>query len=371
MAKEQTGVITNPIPTPPKPPEPEEDSNLNPEGEETPPTEPPKIDMKRLSIEDLEEEEEEEKKEGEGEEPEKPEGEEPEKPELSEQPLLIDEIGNAIGLDFGEEVFSDSVEGIVGMVRKSAEQFAQNGLNNLFKEYADVGELYNYLRNGGTADRFYQVRYGQEDYSKVELADDNVSSQEFYVSEKLRHDGFTDEQVTAKVSRFKAAGILSDEAKDALSWLSTKQSEQQTNLLSEQEDYAKEEQEKVDTFWEEAESSLEKRNTFAGFTIPETQKAKLLSFMKDPVSESEPRSKLVIAQQNLTTDQRIAISFLFLNDFNIDDIISRKARSMNAEKLRERLTETDSTGKLTSEISEEGGPSDPASFDFASAPPLI
>jgi hypothetical protein len=364
-------IVTDPVPV-----QKEESEAKEPIPEPDPETGEPRIDFERLSIGDLEEEEtteNDEKKDEPKSEDETTEDDSTEETEEQEgDTTLVQDLQSAIGLDFGEDVeFEDSVEGILELVRVSAEEFAANTVEKVFEQYPDLRDLYQYLEDGGAPDQFYSVRYGQEDFSKVEIPDNNEDVQAYYVAQKLRAEGFSDEQVTVKVERFKASGILKDEAQDAVDILAKAQKEQQDNLLVTQEAQRKEHEKGVAEFWDETHTLLKKHSKFAGITIPETVKDDFFAFMKEPVSEEDERTKLQIAQKAMTKEQKMAISFLLYNEFNLSDIIDRKAKTDAAQKLKDRLTVKGSNGTLKSDVSEVSGPADPASFDFSKAPPLI
>jgi len=265
-----------------------------------------------------------------------------EETEDGEPPPLIEEVQQLLGIEFGEDVqFEDSVEGIVGLVKESAVQIATQHVESTLDQFPHLREYYDFLRSGGDPNRFLETRFPETDFSEVQLTDSDEGLQERMLSIKLKQDGHDDQTVQDAVQRIKAAGLLQDESKLALSVLQKQQEEAKDNLLTDQQNIAKQQEQEVVDYWDGIEEELNGGNVFSGVAIPEDEKKGFFEYIS-AIVEGEGVSQLILDQRELSRskddrDKLIASWFLSYKKFDLSDLITKKARSLNKENLRDRL----------------------------------
>lgn len=96
-----------------------------------------------------------------------------------------------------------------------------------------IGELDEYVRNGGKFEDFYKLQTELSDLDNVDLTVE--SNQRAIVTEYLKLTGNTDAQIQKKITRWEDAGTLEDEAEDNREALKELKEKQKESTLKEQE----------------------------------------------------------------------------------------------------------------------------------------
>ena len=93
----------------------------------------------------------------------------------------------------------------------------------------------NFVKNGGNLRDYFEID-GELDLEEISIEDDEVN-QKLVVKEFLKEKGFNAKQIEKKLSKYEDAGLLEDEAEDALEAL--KEIKELQQLLKDQENQAK------------------------------------------------------------------------------------------------------------------------------------
>jgi len=93
---------------------------------------------------------------------------------------------------------------------------AETVRQNSIPTYADerIQALDEYVKNGGKFEDFYSVQKEALDLDSINLEDEN--NQKAVVKELLKYDGYTDDQINKRLSRYEDADMLYEESEDAL-----------------------------------------------------------------------------------------------------------------------------------------------------------
>jgi hypothetical protein len=304
---------------------------LEEDQEETPELELEDEDLEEdedLVDEDLEEEEEDESEE------ESPEDESEEDETDDEDAPLVDIIKNSLGFEYDEE-FEDTEEGIQLLVERSAEKLADNKLNDIFSEYPDVQELFEYRRLGGDPEKFMETKFPEVDFSKVEFDADDEAQQEMLVKSELKLNGYTGNELEAELEDIKNGGILENKAKRALSRLKAKQEEEQNSLLEQQQQAYEQQQQEIEEYWQEVENKIDTSTSFKGLKIPSKDKKDFFSYISKVTEKGVSQRDLDL--KKMDNETKLAIDYLLFKGFDLTEIVDRKAKSKNAKTLRERM----------------------------------
>lgn len=156
---------------------------------------------------------------------------------------------------------------------------------NSVPQYAseEVEKLDEFVRNGGNLKDYFSID-ADIDLDNIEV-EDNEINQKLVVKEFLKEKGFSAKQIDKKITKYEDAGILEDEAVDALEALKDIKAERKEKLLEEQQKSAREAQKQQQTFFNDVVSEIKGMDSIYGIEIPEKDKRALLEYIFKPDAE--------------------------------------------------------------------------------------
>ena len=101
---------------------------------------------------------------------------------------IIGEVLSSLGYKVDEK-YEDTTEGLVSLTKDIGAQMADDTLDKLFEQHPLVGKHLEYVMNGGKSEEFMTTNDPREDYSKMELKEDDSRSQKTILSEYFRLKG--------------------------------------------------------------------------------------------------------------------------------------------------------------------------------------
>lgn len=147
----------------------------------------------------------------------------------------------------------------------------------------EVEKLDEFVRNGGNLKDYFSID-ADIDLDNIEV-EDNEINQKLVVKEFLKEKGFSAKQIDKKITKYEDAGILEDEAVDALEALKDIKAERKEKLLEEQQKSAREAQKQQQTFFNNVVSEIKGMDSIYGIEIPEKDKRALLEYIFKPDAE--------------------------------------------------------------------------------------
>ena len=156
---------------------------------------------------------------------------------------------------------------------------------NSVPQYAseEVEKLDEFVRNGGNLKDYFSID-ADIDLDNIEV-EDNEINQKLVIKEFLKEKGFSTKQIEKKITKYEDAGILEDEAVDALEALKDIKAERKEKLLEEQQKSAREAQKQQQTFFNNVVSEIKGMDSIYGIEIPEKDKRALLEYIFKPDAE--------------------------------------------------------------------------------------
>ena len=156
---------------------------------------------------------------------------------------------------------------------------------NSVPQYAseEVEKLDEFVRNGGNLKDYFSID-ADIDLDNIEV-EDNEINQKLVVKEFLKEKGLSAKQIDKKITKYEDAGILEDEAVDALEALKDIKAERKEKLLEEQQKSAREAQKQQQTFFNNVVSEIKGMDSIYGIEIPEKDKRALLEYIFKPDAE--------------------------------------------------------------------------------------
>ena len=252
------------------------------------------------------EEEEEDDVDGKGEEDDDIETNEPSKTKKSSKKTTKTDKDNDTVDEKGEEDDIDSDDLIVNFFDSLSEQLGWSDVEdedkpktaedlieyfkdvieeNSVPQYAseEVEKLDEFVRNGGNLKDYFSID-ADIDLDNIEV-EDNEINQKLVIKEFLKEKGLSAKLIDKKITKYEDAGILEDEAVDALEALKDIKAERKEKLLEEQQKSAREAQKQQQTFFNNVVSEIKGMDSIYGIEIPEKDKLALLEYIFKPDAE--------------------------------------------------------------------------------------
>lgn len=185
---------------------------------------------------------------------------------------FFDAVAEELGLDFEEgEEKPQTVE-------EFCEYFKDLIEENSTPEYAseDVAKLDEFVRNGGKLEDYFQVSTSI-DYDNFDTTDEH--NQKIIIRELLAEKGFNDKQIQRKIEKYEDAGILEDEAEEALELMRDITETKKEELLAKQKKENELRVERQQKFVDDVVSNIRSLKDVRGIAIPEKDKRALLDYI--------------------------------------------------------------------------------------------
>lgn len=254
--------------------------------------------------------------------------------EAQQVSALFDAVGESLGwnmADFKDEDKPVTVEEFTQYLGKVVE-------HNSVPQYADerIAQLDEYVKNGGKFEDFYQKQ--QETLSFENLDLENEDNQKTVIRELLKHNGYSDEQINNKISRYEDADMLYDESEDALERLKVIRENEIEENRKQQEEYARQQEEQNRQFFQSVQNDINNLNTIRGISIPKEDRVALYEYIfkvdKDGVSQYQKDFN-----KNLSKNLIESAYFTMKGDSLVSGA-KRDGETSAAEKLRKILRNT-------------------------------
>lgn len=155
-------------------------------------------------------------------------------------------------------------------------------------EYAsdEMEQLDNFVKQGGDLAKYLTIET-QLNFDNIDL--DNEDNQKLVVKQLLRAKGFSEKKIEKQIERYYDAGLLEDEAHDALEDLKEIKEQQKQQLLAEQEKAYKAYQQRQLQFYNNVVDEIKNLNNIRGIAIPEKDKRVLIDYILKPDSDGKTK----------------------------------------------------------------------------------
>ena len=145
-------------------------------------------------------------------------------------------------------------------------------------EYAseDVAKLDEFVRNGGKLEDYFSIT-PDIDVDNVDI--ENENEQKIVLRELLARKGYSDKQIAKKIERFEDAGVLEDEARDAVEELQEIVAKEKEELLEQQRIKKEEMVQRQQKFFDDVVGEIKSLDNIRGIKIPAKDKKELLAYI--------------------------------------------------------------------------------------------
>lgn len=181
----------------------------------------------------------------------------------------------------------DEDEEIPQTPEELVEYFQEVIEENSVPQYAseEVEALDKFVKNGGNLKDYFQID-GELDLEDFEIEDNEVN-QKLVIKEFLKEKGFSSKQIDKKLTKYEDAGLLEDEATDALEALRDIREQKKQQLLEEQEKSAKELKKRQQDYFNSVVTEIKGMDNIRGIKIPQKDKQALLEYIFKPTADGK------------------------------------------------------------------------------------
>lgn len=248
---------------------------------------------------------------------------------------------------FGWEIEED--EDIPTTPEELVEYFQQVVEENSVPRYAseEVEALDNFVKNGGNLRDYFEIE-GELDLDNIDIEEDE-NNQKLVVKEFLKEKGFSTKQIEKKLSKYEDAGLLEDEATDALEALREIKEQKKQQLLQDQEKAAKQAKQRQQEYFNTVVNEIKGMDNIRGIKIPEKDKKILLEYIFKPDANGQTafqrdwsksvRNLLESAYFTMKGD----ILLKAAKNEGSSDAINRFKNSLNKSGVSRKTKKTDNT----------------------------
>ena len=250
---------------------------------------------------------------------------------------FLDESGIA---DFDEEEFEDSEKGLLTMIDKTVEKAV-----NKYKESvpSEAKAFLEYLEAGGDPKKYVEDKQSMPDYKSL---DDNMLSKESVqkalVTDWMRLQGYSDEEVAEQLKDYEESVLLEKQAKRVLPKLAGKQQEYEDGLVEGQKQEHQKRIKDHQDYVESIKKTIDEKEEIAGFQIPPKKKEDFFKYITE--SDKEGKTRL-LSDIEADSEAQLKMAWLMYNKFDFSTI-EKKVKTKVSSKLRDSLSNLDSSTKL-------------------------
>lgn len=188
---------------------------------------------------------------------------------------LFDALGESLGwnmADINEEDRPLTVDDLTKYLGKVVEQ-------NSTPSYADdrIQQLDEYVKNGGKFEDFYQIQ--QQSLSLDDIDIENEDNQIAIIKDLLKHNGYSNEQIDNKISRYQDADMLYEESQDALERLKIIRNDELERNAQYQKQIAEQQRVQQEEFFNSVTTDINNLNSIRGITVPKDDRKALYDYI--------------------------------------------------------------------------------------------
>lgn len=188
---------------------------------------------------------------------------------------LFDAISEEIGWEFDENDPEDvKPKTVTELVKYFKDVIAESSVPQYSSE--DVQKLDEFVRNGGKLENYFQAGNGI-DYDNIDITDESI--QKKVITTLYKEKGWEDARIAKKIERYEDAGVLEDEAEEAVELLKKIEGEKKEALLESQKKTAEESKQKQQKFYGDVVNEIKGLSDIRGIKISKDDRARLAEYI--------------------------------------------------------------------------------------------
>ena len=267
---------------------------------------------------------------------------------------FFDAIAEKLNWEFEEdEDKPKSVDELINYFQNVIEE-------NSKPEYSseEVEALDNFVKQGGDLKKYLTID-AELDLDDIDIEDE--ANQKLVVKQLLKEKGFSTKKIDKLVSRYEEAGLLEDEAQDALEDLKEIKEERKKQLLEDQKKAYREQLQRQQQFYDNVVSEIKGLKNIRGITVPEKDKKVLMDYILKPDTDGKTKYQKDYAKGGVKN--LIESAYFTMNADKLIEAAKREGNNSAIDKFRRSLKSSSITTKSRKQAT--GSDDDPIWFSAA------
>lgn len=222
----------------------------------------------------------------------------------------------------------------------------------------EVEALDNFVKQGGDLKKYLTID-AELDLDDVDIEDE--ANQKLVVKQLLKEKGFSTKKIDKLVSRYEEAGLLEDEAQDALEDLKEIKEERKKQLLEDQKKAYQIQLQRQQQFYDNVVSEIKGLKNIRGITVPEKDKKVLMDYILKPDTDGKTKYQKDYAKGGVKN--LIESAYFTMNADKLIEAAKREGNNSAIDKFRRSLKSSSITTKSRKQAT--GSDDDPIWFSAA------
>lgn len=222
----------------------------------------------------------------------------------------------------------------------------------------EVEALDNFVKQGGDLKKYLTID-AELDLDDIDVEDE--ANQKLVVKQLLKEKGFSTKKIDKLVSRYEEAGLLEDEAQDALEDLKEIKEERKKQLLEDQKKAYREQLQRQQQFYDNVVSEIKGLKNIRGITVPEKDKKVLIDYILKPDTDGKTKYQKDYAKGGVKN--LIESAYFTMNADKLIEAAKREGNNSAIDKFRRSLKSSSITTKSRKQAT--GSDDDPIWFSAA------
>lgn len=222
----------------------------------------------------------------------------------------------------------------------------------------EVEALDNFVKQGGDLKKYLTID-AELDLDDIDIEDE--ANQKLVVKQLLKEKGFSTKKIDKLVSRYEEAGLLEDEAQDALEDLKEIKEERKKQLLEDQKKAYQIQLQRQQQFYDNVVSEIKGLKNIRGITVPEKDKKVLMDYILKPDTDGKTKYQKDYAKGGVKN--LIESAYFTMNADKLIEAAKREGNNSAIDKFRRSLKSSSITTKSRKQAT--GSDDDPIWFSAA------
>ena len=222
----------------------------------------------------------------------------------------------------------------------------------------EVEALDNFVKQGGDLKKYLTID-AELDLDDIDIEDE--TNQKLVVKQLLKEKGFSTKKIDKLVSRYEEAGLLEDEAQDALEDLKEIKEERKKQLLEDQKKAYQMQLQRQQQFYDNVVSEIKGLKNIRGITVPEKDKKVLMDYILKPDTDGKTKYQKDYAKGGVKN--LIESAYFTMNADKLIEAAKREGNNSAIDKFRRSLKSSSITTKSRKQAT--GSDDDPIWFSAA------
>lgn len=198
----------------------------------------------------------------------------------------------------------------------------------------EMAALDEFVRNGGNLRDYIKID-AELDLDNIQI-EDNESNQKQVLRELLKEKGFNDAQINKKLTKYEDAGILEDEALDAIDTLKEMKEQRKQQLLEQQKTIAQQNARRQQEYVNSVVGTLKGMDNIYGVKISDKDKARVLQFIFKP--DKEGRTEL--QKQSSNIENLVKMSYFLMDGEKFTKASEQQGSNKAINRFKQQLNRT-------------------------------